>query len=278
MIIILISLFSGDWMDIGNSANVQATGTGIIFNSNASSIFYNPGLFNSKSSFIIAHKETKDISHAEIAALQLSNNYMNYGFGLYYLWEPGIVIPQKDSTDNIDTLKVVTTHELFFNISYGYRLRFISTGVSMNIIHRNLYSAYAWGGGIDIGSTLNLYNFSIAIALKNIIMSPQYWNTGTIDTTYFNFEIALGNKTPLLKDTIQTTFSFYSDNDAVKSLKDPLFKFSCGIMYKAHNFYVGTSFRPNEFNTGIGINFHSFFVDYSLTNLRIHTLSGGKFF
>ncbi len=276
MIILLISVFAGDYQNlISDAQNFAISG---VSSSIPNSPFDNPGF----SSFFIKNYLGIDYGYifggfSNVLTFKGTINNGKEGFGFLYFNQiiPGIPDTRNalvdlngngelDEGEYIDTSKIIfkdAFQNIFlFNVSKKAGSFFY--GVNIKIFYENLMGERGIGGGVDFGIIYNLNNLTLGLNLRDFTSSIIIWED-TRDR--INPSIVIGSSYKIVKNDFKfmpcfdlvndeygfsslfgVYFSYKNILEILSGMKKDAISFGSGLYLKGFRFHYGLMLQYKE--------------------------------
>lgn len=280
--------YAGEFQELGVGGRACAMGgIGVAQYADPSVIYFNPaGCFYVSRSALIMHAENfAGAVKNEFGSVILPKGNMSIGFGLQYLSVGEIKLTELQDTtppsssnppipyDTVGTKDLV----LYINVARGNEM--LSYGANIKVFYRDLAVITGYGGGIDLGVTLNLEHLTAGLAIRDFVLSPIIWSNGTKETIVP--KVSFGVAPLIILSKINSVITIGCD--IVKSIDTEGFDLNLGLEYAYKDFVFGRAgvYRGN-YTLGVGLKYKWFSLDYAfVTHSDLHDsnkFSGGFIF
>ncbi len=280
--------YAGEFQELGVGGRACAMGgIGVAQYADPSVIYFNPaGCFYVSRSALIMHAENfAGAVKNEFGSVILPKGNMSIGFGLQYLSVGDIKLTELQDTtppsssnppipyDTVGTKDLV----LYINVARGNEM--LSYGANIKVFYRDLAVITGYGGGIDLGVTLNLEHLTAGLAIRDFVLSPIIWSNGTKETIVP--KVSFGVAPLIILSKINSVITLGCD--IVKSIDTEGFDLNLGLEYAYKDFVFGRAgvYRGN-YTLGVGLKYKWFSLDYAfVTHSDLHDsnkFSGGFIF
>lgn len=280
--------YAGEFQELGVGGRACAMGgIGVAQYADPSVIYFNPaGCFYVSRSALIMHAENfAGAVKNEFGSVILPKGNMSIGFGLQYLSVGDIKLTELQETtppsssnppipyDTVGTKDLV----LYINVARGNEM--LSYGANIKVFYRDLAVITGYGGGIDLGVTLNLEHLTAGLAIRDFVLSPIIWSNGTKETIVP--KVSFGVAPLIILSKINSVITIGCD--IVKSIDTEGFDLNLGLEYAYKDFVFGRAgvYRGN-YTLGVGLKYKWFSLDYAfVTHSDLHDsnkFSGGFIF
>jgi len=280
--------YAGEFQELGVGGRACAMGgIGVAQYADPSVIYFNPaGCFYVSRSALIMHAENfAGAVKNEFGSVILPKGNMSIGFGLQYLSVGDIKLTELQDTtppsssnppipyDTVGTKDLV----LYINAARGNEM--LSYGANIKVFYRDLAVITGYGGGIDLGVTLNLEHLTAGLAIRDFVLSPIIWSNGTKETIVP--KVSFGVAPVIILSKINSVITLGCD--IVKSIDTEGFDLNFGLEYAYKDFVFGRAgvYRSN-YTLGMGLKYKWFSLDYAfVTHSDLHDsnkFSGGFIF
>lgn len=280
--------YAGEFQELGVGGRACAMGgIGVAQYADPSVIYFNPaGCFYVSRSALVMHAENfAGAVKNEFGSVILPKGNMSIGFGLQYLSVGDIKLTELQDTTPPSSSNPPTPYDtvgtkdlvLYINAARGNEV--LSYGVNIKVFYRDLAVITGYGGGVDLGVTLNLEHFTAGLAIRDFVLSPIIWSNGTKETIVP--KVSFGVAPVMILSKINSVIILGCD--IVKSIDTEGFDLNLGLEYAYKDFVFGRAgvYRGN-YTLGMGLKYKWFSLDYAfVTHSALHDsnkFSGGFIF
>lgn len=280
--------YAGEFQELVVGGRACAMGgVGVAQYADPSVIYFNPaGSFFTNRSALIMHAENfSGAVKNEFGSVIIPKGDMTFGFGLQYLSVGDIKLTElQDSTPPSGSnppipYDTVGTKDIVFYLNASRGSDILSYGANVKVFYRDLAVITGYGGGVDLGLTLNLGYFNAGFAVRDFILSPIIWSNGTKESIVPKFSFGVGPVLTLEQINSVVTFGC----DIVKPIDVEGFDLNFGVEWAYKNLLFGRAgiYRGN-YTLGMGLKYKWLSIDYAfVTHSDLHDsnkISGGFVF
>jgi hypothetical protein len=261
--------YAGEFQELGVGGRACAMGgIGVAQYTDPSVIYFNPaGSYYTGRSALIMHAENfAGAVRNEFGSVIIPKGNMTFGFGLQYLSVGDIKLTQlQDSTPPSGSnppipYDTVGTKDLVLYINAAKGNEWLSYGANVKVFYRDLAVITGYGGGVDLGITLNLEHLNAGFAVRDFILSPMIWSNGTKETIVP--KISFGVAPVISLDKIYSVITFGCD--IVKPVDLEGFDLNLGIEWAYKDLVFGRAgIYRGDYSLGMGLNYKWFSLDYA---------------
>lgn len=264
--------YAGEFQELGVGGRACAMGgIGVAQYADPSVIYFNPaGCFYVSRSALIMHAENfAGAVKNEFGSVILPKGNMSIGFGLQYLSVGDIKLTELQDTTPPSSSNppipydTVGTKDMVFYINVARGNEMLSYGANIKVFYRDLAVITGYGGGIDLGVTLNLEHLTAGLAIRDFVLSPIIWSNGTKETIIP--KVSFGVAPVIILSKINSVITLGCD--IVKSIDTEGFDLNLGLEYAYKDFVFGRAgvYRGN-YTLGMGLKYKWFSLDYAFVS------------
>lgn len=277
--------YAGEFQELGVGGRACAMGgIGVAQYVDPSVIYFNPAgsYFTNRSALVMHAENFAGAVKNEFGSVIIPKGKMTFGFGLQYLSVGDIILTElQDTTPPSGSnppipYDTVGTKDLVIYINAARGNEWLSYGANVKVFYRDLAVITGYGGGVDLGLTLNLEHFNAGVAVRDFVLSPVIWSNGTKETIVPKISFGVSPVIPLEK--IQSVITFGCD--IVKHIDLDGFDLNLGIEWAYKDIVFGRAgIYRGDHTLGLGIRYRWFSFDYAfVTHSELHDsnkFSGG---
>ncbi|MEO0137319.1 MAG: hypothetical protein ABIL39_01955 [candidate division WOR-3 bacterium] len=263
--------YAGEFQDLIVGGRVCGMGgTGVAQGNDLSALLLNPALspFLQRSLQFMHAENFSGVVKNEFGALVITQKNLAYGLGFQLVSVGGIkltTLPDTTRPPGYDNQPIpydtVATHDWVFYLNAGKTKNFFAYGLNLKFYYRDLSVLRGWGAGVDGGLRFALKNFTWGISIRDIILSPIYWESDNRE--YIASKIAIGGAPQIPLDQINSVLII--ETDIVKDLAQDDFFLLQGIELAFRQRIYGRVGRYGErLTAGVGLRYQRLLFDYGL--------------
>jgi hypothetical protein len=269
-ILLLGTKYAGEFQELQVGARASAMGgTGIAQFGDPTVLYFNPAgtFFISRSAHLMHAENFAGVVKNDFGAVVLPRGNMSLGFGVQYVHTSGIKLTTLPDTTldpgsgNVPIpYDTVGTADFLFYINGSKGNDRFSVGANIKVFYRDLNAITGYGGGLDLGIAYKLDYLRIGFAVRDFVLSPLIWSSGTKETILP--KIALGVAPVLPLRAINSTLTL--EADIVKTIDVVGFEVNLGLEYGYRDLLFGRmGIHRGNYTLGIGLQYKKFSLDYA---------------
>ncbi len=245
-------------------------GVGVAQGTDATAIILNPAhAVSLNRSLHLMHAENfAGIVKNDFGAVIIPRENSAYGFGLQMVSVNGIKLTTLPDTNHLPgdgnqpiPFDTVSTRDMIIYLNGARTKGLLSCGANLKVYYRNLAVITGIGGGVDAGVCLNLRNMKAGFAVRDLILSPVYWDNDSKE--YISPKVSFGIAPHILLTDINSMTIL--EIDVVKDLAFNEMRLNMGVEFVYKNSLFGRLGRSGERLTiGAGLRYRKLIFDYGL--------------
>jgi hypothetical protein len=269
--LLIATKYAGEFQELGVGGRACSMGgTGVAQFTDPAVIYFNPaGSFYTARGVLLMHAENfAGVVKNEFGSVVLRRGNMSFGLGVQYLSVNGIIFTTLEDTtsppgNENQPIPYDTTGSqdavLYINAARGNTV--FSYGANVKIFYRDLAVMTGYGGGLDIGTTVNLEYLVLGLSVRDFVLSPLIWDNGTKESISPKISFGIAPVIPFERISTRLTL----ECDIIKYLDVEGFTINMGFECGYRNLLFGrVGIYNGNYTLGAGLKYKHFSVDYAL--------------
>ncbi len=245
-------------------------GAGVAQGIDPTAIILNPASapFIDRSLHLMHAENFSGLVKNEFGALVVPKERSAYGLGFQIVSAGDIKLTTlPDTTQNPGNenrpipFDTVSTRDMILYLNAAQSKGIFAYGTNLKIYYRDLAIISGIGGGIDVGFRLNIESLNAGLAVRDIILSPVYWNNDSKEYVSPKVVFGLAPSIPLKKINSILTI----ESDIVKDFCFAEIRLNTGVELAYQNMIFGRLGKSGgRFTAGVGLRYKKLVFDYGM--------------